>query len=112
MQLTARKRKHTTVMKTGILVAIAIITAAMLIPITAQTNSEKKQQPLMAGVPAIVQRRLRAESWPGVIYRVEKQGENYEALIKKDGKEITVVVNSYGMVVSRHEESKKSGDKS
>ena len=41
----------------------------------------------------------------------EKEGQNYEAVIEKDGKQTGVEVTADGKVVSRHDESKEHKEK-
>jgi hypothetical protein len=60
---------------------------------------------------AAVQKAVEPDAKGGTIVRWEKEGENYEAVIEKDGKQTGVEVTADGKVVSRHDESKEHKEK-
>ncbi len=54
------------------------------------------------------QRALSFEHyWKAAIVRWEKEGANYEAGIKKNGKEIGVEMDATGKVLSKHNETRE-----
>lgn len=88
----------------------AILTLGAWTPLSAE--EEKEETIKMSDVPAAVQKTFMAEAEGGKIVRIEKEEDNYEAVIKKNGKEMGVEVNADGKVVSRHDEKKEDkGDK-
>ena len=61
----------------------------------------------MSDVPAAVQQTFHKEAAGGRIVRIEKEENNYEVVIEKNGKQTGVEVNADGKVVSRHNEKKE-----
>ena len=78
----------------------------------AKENEENEQKISQSDVPAAVQKAAEAEAKGGKILRWEKEGDNYEAVIEKNGKQTGIAVNADGKVVSRHDESKEHKKKS
>jgi uncharacterized membrane protein YkoI len=62
-------------------------------------------------VPQAVQQAAQAEAKGGTIVRWEKEGSNYEAVVKKNGKQMGIEIDASGKVVSRHDESKEHKEK-
>ena len=74
-------------------------------------EEEKEEAISMSEVPAAVQKTFNDEAAGGKIIRVEKEENNYEAVIEKDGKQTGVEVSADGKVVSRHDEKKEHKEK-
>jgi hypothetical protein len=77
----------------------------------AKENEEKEQKLSQSDVPAAVQKAVDAEAKGGKILRWEKEGDNYEAVVEKNGKQTGIEVNADGKIVSRHDESKEHKEK-
>jgi hypothetical protein len=77
----------------------------------AKENEEKEQKLSQSDVPAAVQKAVEAELKGGKILRWEKEGDNYEAVIEKNGKQTGIELNADGKVVSRHDEKKEHKEK-
>src|SRR5207302_9124355 len=91
---------------------IAVATAMTLSAWTPLFAEEENEQAIsMSDVPAAVQKTFSDEAAGGKIVRVEKEENNYEAVIEKDGKQTGVEVSADGKVVSRHNESKEHKEK-
>ncbi len=78
---------------------------------TLSAEEEKEEAISMSDVPAAVQKTFNDEAAGGKIVRVEKEENNYEAVIEKDGKQTGVEVSADGKVVSRHDEKKEDKEK-
>ncbi len=94
---------------------ITAVTAATVLTLSAWTplsaEEEKEETIKMSDVPEAVQKTFKAEAAGGKIVRIEKEETNYEAVIKKNGKEVGVEVSADGKVVSRHDEKKEDKEK-
>jgi hypothetical protein len=91
---------------------IAVATAMTLSAWTPLFAEEENEQAMsMSDVPAAVQKTFNDEAAGGKIVRVEKEENNYEAVIEKDGKQTGVEVSPDGKVVSRHNEKKEHKEK-
>jgi len=94
---------------------VPIIAVATILTIGAWTplfaEEEKEEAISMSDVPAAVQKTFNDEAAGGKIVRVEKEENNYEAVIEKDGKQTGVEVSADGKVVSRHNEKKEHKEK-
>jgi len=92
---------------------VTIITVAgglALGALTPLSAEEEKEQTLNASdVPQAVQDAAKSEG--GKILRWEKEGNDYEAVIAKKGKEWGVKISPEGKVVSRHNEKKEHKEK-
>jgi hypothetical protein len=88
----------------------ALLTLGVSAPLFADED-EDEQVISISDVPAAVQKTFNDEAAGGKIVRVEKEENNYEAVIEKDGKQTGVEVSADGKVVSRHDESKEHKEK-
>ncbi|HEY3661284.1 MAG TPA: hypothetical protein VGK91_08685 [Candidatus Udaeobacter sp.] len=99
-------------MKTNNLVVTAIISAGLAFGLTAQAKEKEEEEAISsANVPQAVQQAAQAEAKGGTIVRWEKEGSNYEAVVKKNGKQMGIEIDASGKVVSRHDESKEHKEK-
>ena len=87
----------------------ALVSAGLAVGVAGQTKArEHEEQPINSSdVPAAVQQAAQAEAKGGTIVRWEKEGNNFEAVIEKNGKQTGVELNANGKVVSRHDETKE-----
>ncbi|HEX4665811.1 MAG TPA: hypothetical protein VH207_04360 [Chthoniobacterales bacterium] len=89
------------------------ITLAAVLAVSAWTTvsaeEEKEVSMKAADVPQAVQDAAKHEG--GKILRWEKEGQNYEAVIAKKGKERGIEISPDGKVVSRHNEKKEHKEK-
>ena len=89
-------------MKAKNLITAAAVSAALLFCVAAQAKEEKEQPINSSYVPAAVQQAAQAEAKGEPILRWEKEGANYEAVIKKDGKRIGIEIDANGKVLRKH----------
>ena len=96
-------------MKTINLVTVAAVSAGLVFGVTALAKEEKHEEQIInsSEVPAVVQQAAQTEAKGGSIVRWEKEGDNYEAIIEKNGKQIGVEIDLNGKVLSRHNEAKE-----
>lgn len=96
-------------MKTRNLITIAAVSAGLTFGVAAQANEEKHEEQTInsSDVPAAVQQAAQAEAKGGTIVRWEKEGSNFEAVIKKNGKQTGVEMDANGKVLSKHNEAKE-----
>jgi hypothetical protein len=87
-----------------------VLTLGAWAPLFADED-EDEQVISTSDVPAAVQKTFNDEAAGGKIVRVEKEENNFEAVIEKDGKQTGVEVSADGKVVSRHNESKEHKEK-
>jgi len=124
MRLFARKKKNEASKRLTILnkkvekrmkhivPIIAVATGLTLAGLTPLFAEEEDEQVIsLSDTPAAVQKTFNDEAAGGKIVRVEKEENNYEAVIEKNGKQIGVEVSPDGKVVSRHDESKEHKEK-
>ena len=91
---------------------IAVTTLLSLGAWTPLLAEEEKEESISASsVPAAVQQAAQAEAKGGTIVRWEKERNNYEAVVEKDGKQTGIEITPSGKVVSRHDESKEHKEK-
>lgn len=97
---------------TNILTAIAV-SAALTLSATAQAKEKKHKEEGInsSDVPAAVQQAAEGQAKGGKILRWEKEGDNYEAIIDKGGKEWGVNIDANGKVLGKHDERKEKGEK-
>ena len=62
-------------------------------------------------VPAAVQQAAAKEAKGGKIVRWEKEGNRYEAVIDKNGKQWGYAFDGNGKLLNKHDESKEKGEK-
>jgi hypothetical protein len=92
-----------------VIAAATVMTLGAWTPLSAE--EEKEEAINMSDVPAAVQKTFNDEAAGGKIVRVEKEENNYEAVIEKGGKQTGVEVSPDGKVVSRHDEEKEHKEK-
>src|SRR4051812_36571402 len=82
--------------------AIAISTG-LAFGVVAQAKEKKHEEENVSAsdIPAAVQQAAETESKGGKIVRWEKEGENYEAVIEKKGKQWGVEINAKGKVLNK-----------
>lgn len=93
--------------KLGIILALG---CALALPAFAKEHEEKELK--KTDVPAAVQQSADKEASGGKVIRWEKEGKNYEVVIEKNGKQWGFVIDPSGKVLSKHDESKESSEKS
>ena len=100
-------------MKTTKLLAVAMISAGLSLGMTAQAKENKHEEQTInsSDVPAAVQTAGENEAKGGKILRWEKEGDNFEAVVEKDGKQWGVKIDPNGKVLSKHNEKTEKGEK-
>ncbi|KAF5408306.1 MAG: hypothetical protein Udaeo2_15130 [Candidatus Udaeobacter sp.] len=86
------RSQNLTDMKTKHLVTVAAVSAGLAFGVTAQAKEEEHEEQTInsSEVPAAVQQAAQAEAKGGTIVRWEKEGANFEAVMRKNGKQIGV----------------------
>jgi hypothetical protein len=100
-------------MKPNRLIIAALVSAGLAFGVVAKAGErgEKEESISSSNVPAAVQQAAQAEAKGGKIIRWEKEGNNYEAVVEKNGKQTGIEIDANGKVVSRHDESKEHKEK-
>ena len=100
-------------MNTRKLLTITAVSASLAFGVVAQAH--ENEQPISnADVPSAVQQAANTKLNGGKIVRWEKEGENYEAVIDRNGKQMGFTFDANGKFVSKHNEStehKEKGEK-
>jgi plastocyanin len=96
-------------MNTATLIVAALVSAGLLFGVAAQANEREHEEQTISSsdVPAAVRQAAEAEAKGGTIVRWEKEGANYEVVIKKNGKQTGVEMDASGKVLNRHDETKE-----
>ena len=87
------------------------IAAALALPALSFAKEYGEKEVKSSDVPAAVQKAADSEAKGGKIVRWEKEGNNYEAVIEKDGKQMGVQFDANGKVKGKHDEAKEKGEK-
>ena len=100
-------------MNIRVFIPALVVSAGLALGAVAQAGEKKHEEENVSSsdVPAAVQKAAEAEAKGGKIVRWEKEGKDYEAVIKKGGKEWGVTFDATGKVKGKHEESKEKGEK-
>ena len=95
-------------MKANKVILTGLVGAGLAFVVTAQANEKEEEQTISnSDVPQAVQQTAQAEAKGGTIVRWEKERNNYEAVVEKNGKQTGIEIGTNGKVVSRHDESKE-----
>jgi hypothetical protein len=96
-------------MKTKKLLIATVVSAGLAFGVAAQANEGKHEEQTIksSDVPVAVQSAAQAQAQGGIIVRWEKEGDNFEAVIDKNGEQIGLEMDANGKVVSKHNESKE-----
>jgi uncharacterized membrane protein YkoI len=97
-------------MKTKRLFTVTAISAGLAFGVAAQAKDREHEGQTVnsSEVPAAVQSAAQAQAQGGLIVRWEKEGTNYEALIDKNDKQITLEMDANGKVLSKLDRSKST----
>jgi hypothetical protein len=92
-------------MKTTNLLLAALVSAGLTFGVTAQA---KEVRVLLETLPHFVQKTIKAQAGTDKILRVMRESENgkdvFEAIVKRDGKEIAIKVDDAGHLLGTHDE--------
>jgi len=90
----------------------ALVSAGLAFSVTAQAKEKEEEQTISSSdVPQAVLQAAQAEAKGGTIVRWEKERNNYEAVVEKNGKQTGIEIDANGKVVSRHNESKEHSER-
>lgn len=91
------------------LVSVSVISAGLMISGAVEAHEGKHQEQNIdsSEVPAVVQKAAQTEAKGANIVRWEKEGSNYEAVIKQNHKQIGIAITANGKVLNRHDEAKE-----
>ena len=93
-------------MSTPRLFTIAAISVGLAFGVAAQAKEKHEGEVIsQADVPMAVQESAKSQAKGGRIVRWEKEGNNYEAVIEKNGKKWGVEINDRGKVLNKHDEA-------
>jgi uncharacterized membrane protein YkoI len=103
-------------MKTSKLLAVMLVCAGLSFGAAAQAHEEKGEAVDLNSLPAAVQKTIKEKATGGEIVRVMREDDangkwNYEAIVKKDGKEWGFEVSPNGKFLKKHDEGKEKGEK-
>ncbi len=94
-----------------IITVLSLAVLGLACPVLSSAEEEKETTMNMSDVPAAVQQTFKKEAAGARIVRIEKEENNYEVVIEKNGKQTGVEVKADGKVVSRHNEKKEHKEK-
>jgi plastocyanin len=96
-------------MKMKNLFTITAVSASLAFAITTQANErEHEEQSINSSeVPPAVQSTAQTQAQGGTIVRWEKEGDNFEAVIEKNGRQIGLEIDAKGKLLSKHNEAKE-----
>lgn len=96
---------------TSKLIAAIGVSAALAWAGAAQAKEHEEQELKSSDVPAAAQKAAEKEAKGGKIVRWEKEGNSYEAVIEKNGKEWGYTFDGNGNMKGKHDEGKEKGEK-
>lgn len=103
-------------MRTTKLIAAIAVSASLAFGVAAQAHEEKEETVDMKSLPAEVQKTLKEKAGDNEIIRVEKETRHgktvYEGVVKKNGKEWGIEVDTNGKFLKQHDESTEHKEKS
>jgi plastocyanin len=109
--MTGIGRNYITMKIRRLLTAIAV-SGGLVFGAAAQAKEKHEEETIsQADVPMAAQKTAEGEAKGGRIVRWEKEGQNYEAVIEKNGKKWGVQINDSGKVLNKHDESKEHNEK-
>ena len=94
-------------MKPTKLIIAALISVSLIFGAVAQAKENKEQGISSSDVPAAVQKAAEKRAKNGKIVRWEKEGNNFEAIIEKNGKTWGFEFDANGKFLNKHDESKE-----
>ena len=92
--------------KNLITVAAASTCLSLGVAQAAQENEHQGQTINTSEVPAAVQSAAQTQAQGGTIVRWEKDGENFQAVIEKNDRQIGLEMDANGKVLSKHSEAR------
>jgi hypothetical protein len=103
-------------MKTSKLLTVMLVCAGLSFGVALQAHEEKGEVVDLNSLPAAVQKTIKEKAAGGEIVRVMREDDtngkwNYEAIVKKDGKEWGLEVSPNGKFLKKHDEGKEKGEK-
>ena len=98
-------------MKATKLLITAIVSAGLSLGAAGFAAEHEEENIDSSKVPAVVQQAAEKEAKGGRIVRWEKEGNRYEAVIEKNGKQWGYAFDSSGKLLNKHDESKEKGEK-
>ena len=96
-------------MKTKNLITVAAVSAGLAFGVAAQAKEEKHEGQTIksSDVPTVVKSAAQAQAQGGTIVRWQKEGDNFEAVIDKNGRQIDLEMDANGKVLSKHNDAKE-----
>jgi len=115
MRLSILMRKYKKHMKyiVPVIAVATVLTLGAWTPLSAQEEKEEIVQ--MSSLPEAVQKTIRDKAGTNEIEKIEKKTEKgetvFEAVVKKNGKEWSIEVDTNGKFLKQYEESKEKEEK-
>jgi YD repeat-containing protein len=106
--MTGVGQNHT-IMNIRVLMPTLVVSVGLAFGAVVQAKEKKHEEENISSsdVPAAVQQAAEAEAKGGKIVRWEKEGENYEAVVEKNGKHWGFTYDANGKKLGKHDESKE-----
>lgn len=98
-------------MKPSKLLITAIVSAGLSLGAAAIAAEHEEENIDSSKLPEAVQKAAEKEASGGKIVRWEKEGNHYEAVIEKNGKQWGYAFDANGKLKNKHDESKEKGEK-
>ncbi|MEY2395915.1 MAG: hypothetical protein QOF94_2260 [Acidobacteriaceae bacterium] len=102
-------------MKTSKFLIALLVSAGLMSATAVRAHEEKEEHVEMKSLPAAVQKTVTNKAAGGEIVRIEKESRNgklvYEAVVKKNGKEMGYAVDANGKFLGSHDEASEKGEK-
>lgn len=98
-------------MKPSKLILTALVSAGLSFGAAAFAAEHEEENIDSSKVPAAVQQAAQKEAGGAKIVRWEKEGNSYEAVIEKNGKQWGYTFDSNGKMKGKHDEAKEKGEK-
>src|SRR5437016_5900375 len=115
MRLSILMRKYKKHMKyiVPVIAVATVLTLGAWTPLSAQEEKEEIVQ--MSSLPEAVQKTIKDKAGTNEIEKIEKKTEKgetvFEAVVKKNGKEWSIEVDTNGKFLKQYEESKEKEEK-
>jgi hypothetical protein len=102
-----RKHKKEPEMKNKLMTVIGV-GVTLLLGGALQAREQDEEVIPTAQVPVVVRKAAEKEAKGGKLVQWEKEGNNYEAIIEKNGKQWGYLFDAKGHLKNKHDESKET----
>ena len=95
---------------TSAVIAVGVALCFSAPSLLSKEKEHEEESVSQSNIPAAV-RKLPTRTQKAASVHWEKEGANYEVVIEKNGKRVGRQMDANGKVLSKHEESKRKGEK-